>query len=151
MKISLGSDHGGLLLKREIMYLLQEKGYEVDDRGCYREASVDYPDYAELVCADVVAGQADRGILVCGTGIGMSIAANKHVGIRAALCHDTFSARATREHNDSNVLCLGQRVIGTGLALDIVSAWLSGEFAGGRHQLRVDKLAKLESTNKNNR
>ena len=120
------------------------------DRGCYTEDSVDYPDYAQVVCADVVGGQAERGILVCGTGIGMTIAANKHVGIRAALCHDTFSARATREHNDSNVLCLGQRVIGSGLALDIVNIWLGGVFAGGRHQARIDKLAGIESKNKSN-
>ena len=100
------------MLKCEIMRSLQMQGHELMDRGCYTEDSVDYPDYAQVVCADVVGGQAERGILVCGTGIGMTIAANKHVGIRAALCHDTFSARATREHNDSNVLCLGQREIG---------------------------------------
>lgn len=149
MKISLASDHGGLALKREIMRSLQQ-GHEVIDRGCYTEDSVDYPDYAEIVCADVVSGLAERGILVCGTGIGMAIAANKHVGIRAALCHDTFSARATREHNNTNVLCLGQRVIGTGLALDVVDMWIGGVFAGGRHQLRVDKLTRIESTVKSN-
>lgn len=150
MKISLASDHGGLMLKCEIMRSLQMQGHELMDRGCYTEDSVDYPDYAQVVCADVVGGQAERGILVCGTGIGMTIAANKHVGIRAALCHDTFSARATREHNDSNVLCLGQRVIGSGLALDIVNIWLGGVFAGGRHQARIDKLAGIESKNKSN-
>lgn len=150
MKVSLASDHGGLTLKREILRALQSQGYEVLDKGCYTDASVDYPDYAEAVCADVVEGRAERGILVCGTGIGMTIAANKHAGIRAALCHDTFSARATREHNDSNVLCLGQRVIGSGLALDIVDMWLGGVFAGGRHQARIDKLTRIESVIKSN-
>lgn len=133
------------MLKREIMRSLQSQGHQVTDHGCYTEESVDYPDYAQIVCADVLSGRAERGILVCGTGIGMAIAANKHAGIRAALCHDTFSARATREHNDSNVLCLGQRVIGTGLALDVVDMWLGGVFAGGRHQARVDKLTRIES------
>ena len=150
LKISLASDHGGLLLKREILRSLQARGYELADRGCYTEESVDYPDYAGVVCSDVVSGRAERGILVCGTGIGMTIAANKHAGIRAALCHDTFSARTTREHNDSNVLCLGQRVIGTGLALDVVDMWLAGVFAGGRHQARIDKLTRIESTIKSN-
>ena len=150
MKISLASDHGGFMLKCEVMRSLQVQGHELMDRGCYTEDSVDYPDYAQIVCADVVDGRAERGILVCGTGIGMTIAANKHVGIRAALCHDTFSARATREHNDSNVLCLGQRVIGSGLALDIVNMWLGGVFAGGRHQARIDKLTGIESNNKSN-
>ena len=138
------------MLKCEVMRSLQVQGHELMDRGCYTEDSVDYPDYAQIVCADVVDGRAERGILVCGTGIGMTIAANKHVGIRAALCHDTFSARATREHNDSNVLCLGQRVIGSGLALDIVNMWLGGVFAGGRHQARIDKLTGIESNNKSN-
>jgi len=150
LKISLASDHGGFMLKCEVMRSLQVQGHELMDRGCYTEDSVDYPDYAQIVCADVVDGRAERGILVCGTGIGMTIAANKHVGIRAALCHDTFSARATREHNDSNVLCLGQRVIGSGLALDIVDVWLGGVFAGGRHQARLDKLAGIGSINKSN-
>jgi len=149
VKISIGSDHGGLQLKREIIKMLLSTGIEVLDRGCDNETSVDYPDFAHLVCSDVQANVASRGILVCGTGIGMSIAANKHAGIRAALCHDTFSARATREHNDSNVLCLGQRVIGPGLALDIVSTWLSHDFSGGRHQTRLNKIAQLEGNSSN--
>lgn len=149
MKVSLGSDHGGLALKREIIKVLESRQVEIIDRGCFSEESVDYPDYAALVCSDVVNQKADKGILVCGTGIGMSIAANKHKGIRAALCHDTFSARATREHNDSNVLCLGQRVVGQGLALEVVTTWLGASFSGGRHQQRVDKIAKLEITKSN--
>ena len=145
MKISLGSDHAGLALKLEIALFLERAGHAVLDRGTRTEASVDYPDFAALVCNDIVTGEAERGILVCGTGIGMSIAANKHTGIRAALCHDTFSARATREHNDANVLCLGQRVIGAGLALDIVAVWLGAEFAGGKHRQRIDKITSLEN------
>jgi ribose 5-phosphate isomerase B len=144
MRVALGSDHAGLNLKKDIISLVRELGYEAKDVGCFDEASVDYPDYAFSVCQEVVTGCADRGILVCGTGIGMSIAANKITGIRAALCHDGFSARLTREHNDSNVLCLGQRVIGTGLALDIVRIWLGGEFAGGKHAARLDKIRAQE-------
>lgn len=150
VKISLGSDHGGLQLKQDILRFLSAQGFETTDRGSFTAESVDYPDFAELVCQDVVAKRAERGILICGTGIGMSIAANKHTGIRAALCHDTFSARATREHNDSNVLCLGQRVIGSGLALDIVAAWLGAGFSGGRHQVRLDKISRIEDKIKSN-
>lgn len=144
MKVAIGSDHAGLALKTDIARLLQSLGHEVLDRGPFSEASVDYPDFAELVCHDVLRGLAERGILICGTGIGMSIAANKHLGIRAALCHDTFSARATREHNDSNILCLGQRVVGVGLALEIVSTWMGAEFVGGKHKVRIDKIAEIE-------
>lgn len=146
LRISLASDHGGLLLKQEIVKYLIAQGHELVDHGCYKEESVDYPDYASLVCLDISERRADRGVLICGTGIGMSISANKHVGIRAALCHDTFSARATREHNDSNVLCMGQRVIGYGLALDVLAVWLSGQFSGGRHQTRVEKISEIESS-----
>jgi len=116
-----------------------------EDFGCTCNDSVDYPDYALPVAEKVAAGEFDRGILVCGTGIGMSIAANKVPGIRCALVHDTFSARATREHNDSNVLALGERVIGPGLALDIVKIWLETEFQGGRHARRVEKIAAIEA------
>ncbi|MBT9155167.1 MAG: putative sugar phosphate isomerase YwlF [Firmicutes bacterium] len=144
MKISLGSDHAGLALKQEIFLYLKRAGHTVLDRGTSTDASVDYPDFAASVCNDIKSDEAERGILVCGTGIGMSIAANKHAGIRAALCHDTFSARATREHNDANVLCLGQRVIGAGLALDIVAVWLGAEFAGDKHLRRLEKIARLE-------
>lgn len=144
-KLCIASDHGGFLLKEQLKLQLAELDFEVVDLGCLSEDSVDYPDYAAAVAEKIIAGQAARGILICGTGIGMCIAANKFPGIRAALCHDTFSAKATREHNDSNVLCLGARVIGPGLAWDIVRIWLETEFSGGRHQRRVEKIAQLEA------
>lgn len=145
MKIALGADHGGFGLKEEIKRHLEEKGdYELEDLGTFDEASVDYPDYGAAVARQVASGQAERGILVCGTGIGISIAANKIKGIRAALCSDVFSAKMSRRHNDANILALGQRVIGPGLALEIVDAWLAEKFEGGRHQRRVDKLMALE-------
>ena len=142
--IAIGCDHGGFALKNEIIKHLNDHGYEVKDFGCYSEASVDYPDYAYPVAEAVANGSAEKGILICGTGIGMSIAANKVKGIRCALCCDTFSAHATREHNNSNILALGARVIGTGLALDIVDIWLSTDFTGGRHVARIDKITKIE-------
>lgn len=144
MKIALGSDHAGLQLKNEIIRHLSGKGYALEDFGTYMENSCDYPDYAELVASDVVKGSSDLGILICGTGIGISIAANKVNGIRAALCGDTFSAHASREHNDANILALGARVTGTGLALDIVDTFLSAQFLHGRHQKRIEKISKLE-------
>lgn len=144
MKIALGSDHAGFQLKNEIIKHLDGKGFELKDFGTYGLESCDYPDYAEVVAHEVTNKNYDFGILVCGTGIGISIAANKVKGIRAALCGDTFSAHSSREHNDANVLALGQRVVGVGLALDIVDAFLESEFLGGRHQNRVNKLNKLE-------
>lgn len=144
MKIALGSDHAGFQLKNEIIKHLNENGIELKDFGTYGEDSCDYPDYAEAVAHEVVNKNFDFGILVCGTGIGISIAANKVKGIRAALCGDTFSAHSSREHNDANILALGQRVVGTGLALDIVNIFLKSEFLGGRHQNRVNKLNNLE-------
>ncbi|MBO8168521.1 MAG: ribose 5-phosphate isomerase B [Thermoanaerobacteraceae bacterium] len=144
MKIALGSDHGGYQLKETIKAFLDELGMEYKDFGTDCEESVDYPDFALKVAEAVAGGQYDRGILICGTGIGIGIAANKVLGIRAALCHDVFSAKASREHNDANILSLGQRVIGPGLALEIVKAWLSTGFAGGRHQRRVDKIKAIE-------
>lgn len=144
MKIALGSDHGGFQLKEEIKKLLIATGIDYHDFGTHSEESVDYPDFARPVAEGVASGDYDRGILVCGTGIGMSIAANKVKGVRAALCHDCFSAKATREHNDSNVLCLGERVVGRGLALEIAQIWLGTEFAGDRHQRRIDKITALE-------
>ena len=144
MKIAIASDHGGLEYKNKIKKHLVTKGYDIIDEGTNSNESCDYPDYAKKVGSLVVSGQVERGILLCGTGIGMSIAANKIKGIRAALCSDTFSAHATREHNDSNILCLGQRVIGESLALDIVDTWLNAEFQGGRHQNRIDKICELE-------
>jgi ribose 5-phosphate isomerase B len=137
VNIVLGSDHGGFALKKEIAQFLVQAGHEVNDVGCHSEDSVDYPDFADKVCAEVIEGRALRGILVCGTGIGMSIAANRYRSIRAALCHESFTARMSREHNDANVLCLGDRVLGVALALDIVKIWLETEFVGGRHLRRI--------------
>lgn len=145
MKIAMGSDHAGYRLKDEIKTFLEGLGHQVEDLGCNCSDSVDYPDYALTVCEKVVSGEADKGILICGTGIGMTIAANKIPGIRCALVHDLFSAKATREHNDSNVLALGERVIGPGVALEIVKVWLETEFSEGeRHNNRVAKLKQLE-------
>ncbi|AKO90962.1 ribose 5-phosphate isomerase B [Priestia filamentosa] len=144
MKIVIASDHGGINIRKEIVSLLEEMKVEYEDIGCSCDTSVDYPDYALPVAEKVSNGDADRGILICGTGIGMSIAANKVEGIRCALVHDTFSARATREHNDSNVLAMGERVIGPGLARDIVKIWLGTPFEGGRHKVRVDKISNIE-------
>jgi ribose 5-phosphate isomerase B len=144
LRIAIGSDHGGYQLKEEIKKALLEKKYEIKDFGTHSTDSCDYPDIALPLAQAVAAGEFDKGILICGTGIGISIAANKVPGIRAALCHDTFSARASREHNDANILALGERVIGKGLALEIVDVWLASEFSGGRHQKRVDKIAAIE-------
>lgn len=144
MKIAIGSDHGGYHLKEKIIRFLEENHIQYTDFGTKDTQSVDYPDFALAVAEAVAAGHYDRGILVCGTGIGIGIAANKVPGIRAALCHDTFSARASREHNDANILTLGERVIGPGLALEIVKVWLETEFAGGRHQRRVEKIREIE-------
>ncbi|MGB9866297.1 MAG: ribose 5-phosphate isomerase B [Bacillota bacterium] len=144
MRVAVGADHGGYLLKQEVMALLGELGIEAVDFGTYSPDPVDYPDIARAVAEAVARGEFQRGILLCGTGIGMCIAANKVPGIRAALCHDVFSAKATRNHNDSNVLCMGGRVVGPGLAREIVKAWLSEGFDGGRHQRRLDKIARME-------
>lgn len=140
MKVIVGSDHGGFDLKNTIVSELKDKGLEVTDFGPGNDDSVDYPDFAKPLAEKVAAGEYDKGILICGTGIGMSISANKVKGIRCALVHDTFSARATREHNDSNILAMGERVIGKGLASDIVDIWLNTEFEGGRHEKRVRKI-----------
>lgn len=146
MKIAIGADHAGYRLKDEIVPVLKALGHELIDVGCDCSDSVDYPDYALPVCDKVVSGEAERGILICGTGIGMSIAANKTHGIRCALVHDMFSAKATREHNDTNVLAMGERVIGPGLAAEIVKIWLETPFTGGeRHQNRINKVMAIES------
>lgn len=144
MKIAISSDHGGNNLRREIMALLDELHISYEDFGPQTNDSVDYPDYARPVAEGVAAGKFDRGILICGTGIGISIAANKFKGIRCALVHDVFSAKATRCHNDSNVLAMGERVIGPGLAREIVTTWLNTDFEGGRHTRRVEKITELE-------
>ena len=144
MKIAISSDHGGNNLRKEILGLLDELQISYEDFGPKSSDSVDYPDYAKPVAEAVANGKADRGILICGTGIGMSIAANKIKGIRCALVHDVFSAKATRCHNDSNVLAMGERVIGPGLAREIVKTWLNTDFEGGRHTRRVEKISELE-------
>jgi len=138
VKIAIGSDHGGFALKKVILALLQELGHEIQDVGCDTLESVDYPGFANLVCKQVAGGMAEKGILICGTGIGMSMAANKHAGIRAALCSEQYTAAMSREHNDANVLCMGERVTGPGVAEEIVRTWLSTPFGGGRHQRRIE-------------
>ena len=143
-EIALASDHAGLELKEALKKHLENEGYVCVDYGTDSLASVDYPVYAHRLCAALQEGAQACGILVCGTGVGMSMAANKHAGIRAALCSDTFSARMTRMHNDANVLCLGARVVGSGLAFDIADAFLETDFEGGRHQKRVDMLNALD-------
>ncbi|MBH5320548.1 ribose 5-phosphate isomerase B [Paenibacillus sp. GSMTC-2017] len=145
MKIAIGADHGGYQLKNVLVPFIQSLGYEIEDVGCSCEQSVDYPDYALPVAELVASGKADRGILICGTGIGMSIAANKHPGIRCALVHDMFSAQATRDHNDTNVLAMGERIIGPGVAQEIVRIWLTTPFSNGeRHVGRINKVMQLE-------
>ena len=143
MKLAIGSDHGGFELKQEVVKYLQTiKAVEVSDLGTATKDSVDYPDYGKKVSEAVSSRAVDRGILICGTGIGMSIVANRYPKVRAALCHDHFTARMSRLHNDANVLVMGERAIGKGVALEIVKTWLETEFEGGRHQLRLDKLER---------
>ena len=144
MKITIGSDHGAVELKEEVKKVLAEFNAEVKDVGTFGKDSVDYPDIAEKVCADVVSGESERGIVLCGTGLGISIAANKINGIRCALCGDVYSAKMSREHNNANVLAMGGRVTGFGPAGEIVRAWMTTEFAGGRHERRVNKIMALE-------
>lgn len=143
--IAFGCDHGGFAYKKEVIDKLISNGYTVIDCGTDSTASVDYPVYADKVCTEITSGNAQLGILICGTGIGMSIAANKHKGIRAACCENTFSARMTRMHNDSNVLCLGARVLGIELAHDMIDLFVTTEFEGGRHQNRVNMLNELDN------
>lgn len=145
MKIAIGADHGGFSLKEIIKEDLVKKGYEVKDFGTYSKDSVDYPDIAKEVTSSLNSNESEFGILVCGTGIGMSMAANKVSGIRAAVVSDVFSARATKEHNNANIICLGERVVGPGLALLIVEEYMKSEYQGGRHQTRIDKIMRLES------
>lgn len=145
MKIVIGCDHGALALKDEVKKVLAEyPDVEVNDVGTFTEDSVDYPDIAEKVCAEITSGRSERGIVLCGTGIGISIAANKIHGIRAALCNDVYSAKMSRQHNNANVLAMGGRVTGFGPADEIVRAWLTTEFEGGRHERRVNKIMALE-------
>ena len=145
MKITIGSDHGAVDLKEEVKKVLAEfEGVSVKDIGTFGKESVDYPDIAEKVCAEVVSGAADRGIVLCGTGIGISISANKIKGIRCALCNEIYSAKMSREHNNANVLAMGGRVIGSEVAGQIVRTWITTDFAGGRHERRVNKIMALE-------
>lgn len=142
--IAIGSDHGGFELKQAVMQHLTERGVSFKDLGTFSTESVDYPDYALKVTSAVTGGEAELGILICGTGIGMSIAANKVDGIRAALCTDSYMARLTRQHNNANVLCMGGRVTGPGAAMDIVDAFLDNSFLGGRHERRIEKVMNIE-------
>jgi ribose 5-phosphate isomerase B len=144
-RLAVGSDHAGFQLKQALLTHLRARGHQVTDLGVSAPERCDYPDYAARVAAAVAAGDADLGVLCCGTGIGMAMAANKVDGIRAAVVSDTFSAHATREHNDANVLCVGERVVGVGLAIDIVDAFVDTEFEGGRHAARVAKIMNLQS------
>ena len=144
MKIVIGCDHGGFEHKNAIAEHLRSNGHDVVDCGIYENKSVDYPDIAVKVCEQITNGNCERGILVCGTGIGMSLAANKVKGIRAACCSEHFSAKYTRLHNDSNILCLGGRVVGIGTAIELVDLFINTEFEGGRHQTRVDKIMAIE-------
>ncbi len=147
MTIAIGCDHAGYSLKVLVVEYLQHKGFEVLDLGTNSTESCHYPVYAHAVCQTILEGNADLGILVCGTGVGMSIVANKHDGIRAACCSDTFSARLTREHNNANVLCFGERVVGAGLVLDLVDAFVYAEYLNnGNHVTRVDMIEKIEKT-----
>jgi ribose 5-phosphate isomerase B len=143
MKYFIGADHAGIDIKKYVKELFEAKGHEVIDLGPFDKERVDYPDYAAKVCQEVINTSDSKGILICGSGIGMSMAANKFNGIRAALCHNEYSARMAREHNDANVICLGERVSGYGMIEAIVEAWLDAKFEGGRHEGRVEKINAL--------
>ena len=144
MKIAIGCDHGGIVLKSAVLEVLNEKGIDFEDLGCYTSDSVDYPDYALKVAEEVSQGKADLGIILCGTGIGISIAANKVKGIRAAVAHDLFTAEMCKRHNNANILAMGGRVISPELAKDMVRIWLDSEFEGGRHLNRINKISEIE-------
>jgi ribose 5-phosphate isomerase B len=143
MKYFIGADHAGIDIKQYVKELFEAKGHEVIDLGPFSKERVDYPDYAQKVCQEVLKNEGSKGILICGSGIGMSMAANKFDGIRAALCHNEYSAKMAREHNDANVICLGERVSGYGMIEAIVEAWLNASFEGGRHTGRVEKINAL--------
>ncbi len=143
MKFYVATDHAGVDLKNWTVEFLKEKGYKVEDLGPYDKNRVDYPDYARKVCEAVLNDEGSHGILICGSGIGMSMAANKFSGIRAALCHDAYTAKMARAHNDANVLCFGERVVGEGVAESIIEAWLKSSFEGGRHSQRVSKINQI--------
>ena len=143
MKYYIGADHAGIEIKAFVKELFEKRGHEVIDLGPYNKDRVDYPDFAAKVCQAVLKNENSKGILICGTGLGMSMAANKFDGIRAALCHNEYSAAMAREHNDANILCLGERVTGQGMVEAIINAWDSNVFAGGRHSTRVEKINAL--------
>ena len=143
MKFYIATDHAGIDLKDYTVELLKQKGHDVVDLGPYNKERVDYPDYAIKVCEAVLADKEAEGILICGSGIGMSMAANRHHGIRAALCHDAYTATVARAHNDANVLCFGERIVGKGVAESIIDAWIAGNFEGGRHEQRVAKIEAI--------
>lgn len=147
MKIAMGNDHVALSLKREIKIYLESKGYEILDLGTHNEERCDYPVYGEAVARSVASGTADCGIVICGTGVGISLAANKVRGIRAVVCSEPYSAMLSKQHNNTNILAFGARVVGTELAKMIVDSWLSAEFEGGRHQRRIDMISDIESRN----
>jgi ribose 5-phosphate isomerase B len=144
MKFYIATDHAGVDMKDYTVELLQQKGHEVVDLGPYSKERVDYPDFAEKVAKSVLQDSQSQGILICGSGIGMSMAANRFKGIRAALCHDAYTAQVARGHNDANVLCFGERIVGKGVAESILDAWLASSFEGGRHCGRVDKIEALQ-------
>jgi len=144
MKVILTADHAGMTIRNEVKSLLEEMNIEYEDAGCSSNGSVDYPDYSLPAAERVANGEFDRGIFICGTGIGMTISANKVKGIRCALAHDVYSAKLTRQHNDSNVLAMGERVVGPGLAREIAKVWLETDFDGGRHERRVQKIKTYE-------
>ncbi|HIC13391.1 MAG TPA: ribose 5-phosphate isomerase B [Sulfurimonas sp.] len=140
MKFFVATDHAGIELKDYTVELLRQKGHEVEDMGPYSKDRVDYPDYAHKVATAVLENSGTHGILICGSGIGMSMAANRHEGIRAALCHDAYTASVARGHNDANILCFGERIVGKGVSESILDAWIAGSFDGGRHTGRVEKI-----------
>ena len=144
MKVAIGCDHGGYALKEAVIAELQKRGIEIVDKGCTDTSSVDYPDYALAVAEEVASGACERGVLMCGTGIGISIAANKVKGIRCAVCHDMFTAAMSAEHNKANIIALGGRILTPEQAAEMVGIWLDTPFGGGRHQSRVDKISAIE-------
>jgi len=149
LAVAIGSDHGGFLLKENLKEFLEEQNIDFTDFGSFSTEATDYPDIALKIAKSVASGDCEKGIIICGTGIGVCIAANKVRGIRAALCHDVFSAQMTRKHNNSNILTMGERVIGAGLAIEIVKTWLETEFEGGRHDRRIEKIGNIEKSEMN--
>ncbi|MDD3343248.1 MAG: ribose 5-phosphate isomerase B [Sulfurospirillaceae bacterium] len=140
MKFFIATDHAGIAIKPDVIAMLRNKGHEIIDLGPFNTDRVDYPDYAHALCLEVLKDTLAHGILICGSGIGMSLSANKHIGIRAALCHDAYTAEMARAHNDANVLCFGQRIVGLGVIESMLNAWCNTSFEGGRHALRVQKI-----------